>query len=436
MRSIEKQWPLPKGIKEFIWNNTDYQTNKTQRVSRFVSNIEMYNGKPIKRIFGFLSRDQFRTKEGMMVKEVARYYNHKQYLGYVGCNMYSGNKIVYYDVHPDRFTEWKNEWTFYDDWEMTDPETFLEENNLPYTGWNEGKGWGLGFTEYLTQYLENPKVELLSKAGLGKWIRHIRYLDTTKKSLHEIFKIKPECVPLLKEPGFGLQELFICRKTGEKDYVRIMAITARDKVRKEYQRQYSQCFNKNNDIVRILDDKKTVEYCFRHRGSYTFCRDYIDYLRDLEKIGAISDTRLLYPEKLNDAHQEVLQQIRISESKELIEGFLKSYRKYKKYRYSNENYLIRPVKEPMELYSESDALHHCVRSYDKNVAKDTTEIMFIRKINEADVPFYTLELKNKKVIQVRGSHNCDPDDSIKAFVNAWAEKYKIKYSMKQPNYYY
>lgn len=85
-------------------------------------------------------------------------------------------------------------------------------NNLPYTGWNHSIA--LDFNEYLTYYLENPKVELLAKAGLDKWIKYIDYLDTTKKTVHEIFKINKECVPLLKNKDFNFNELMYCRKSG------------------------------------------------------------------------------------------------------------------------------------------------------------------------------------------------------------------------------
>ena len=436
MRSIYKQWPLPKGIKDFIWNNTDFQFYQTQKISRYVSCIEMYDGMPIKRVFGFVSRSQFRTYEDIKVKEVARFYKHKMYLGYVECNIMTGQKKVYYDAHPDRFDLYKGNW-FFDTYDMTDPDEFLKEHNLMYTGWNEGKGNGIGFHEYLTRYLENPKVELLSKAGLGYWIQYMRYLDTSKKSLHEIFKIKPECVRLLTNPGLTFRELMACRRTGYTDYKKIAMRVSLDSKRDAMLREYNQQFHKDDRIIQVLKKDKTVEYCIRLKeANYWFIHDYIDYLKDLVLIGAITDEKMLYPEHFQEAHVEVAKKIETAQSQILIEGFLKQYAEHQKYSWSQGEYLIRPVKEPKELYTESDILHHCVRTYDKNVAAGTTEIMFIRTKKQEDVPYYTLELKNKKVIQVRGDHNANPSEEIQRFVTNWAKRYKIQYEAQQVTYRY
>ena len=40
-------------------------------------------------------------------------------------------------------------------------------------------------------------------------------------------------------------------------------------------------------------------------------------------------------------------------------------------------------------------------------------------------PFYTLELKDKKINQVRGRNNTDPTDDVKDFVARWCRKFGI-----------
>ena len=263
----------------------------------------------------------------------------------------------------------------------------------------------------------------------------MRYLDTSKKSLHEIFKIKPECVPLLKVLTF--RELMACRRTGYTDYKKIAMRVSLDSKRDAMLREYNQQFHKDDRIIQVLKKDKTVEYCIRLKeANYWFIHDYIDYLKDLVLIGAITDEKMLYPEHFQEAHVEVAKKIETAQSQILIEGFLKQYAKHQKYSWSQGEYLIRPVKEPKELYTESDILHHCVRTYDKNVAAGTTEIMFIRTKKQEDVPYYTLELKNKKVIQVRGDHNANPSEEIQRFVTNWAKRYKIQYEAQQVTYRY
>lgn len=50
-----------------------------------------------------------------------------------------------------------------------------------------------------------------------------------------------------------------------------------------------------------------------------------------------------------------------------------------------------------------------------------TMIFFIRKKEEPDKPYYTLEWRGK-VIQCRGSHNCNMTSEVKAFVQIFQEK--------------
>ena len=74
-----------------------------------------------------------------------------------------------------------------------------------------------------------------------------------------------------------------------------------------------------------------------------------------------------------------------------------------------------------ELKTEGEVLHHCVGTYTEKVRKGETTIFFVRKIEEPDKPFYTLEWKGR-VLQCRGSHNCDMTPEVKAFANIFQEK--------------
>jgi hypothetical protein len=49
----------------------------------------------------------------------------------------------------------------------------------------------------------------------------------------------------------------------------------------------------------------------------------------------------------------------------------------------------------------------------------------IRKRENVNHPYYTLELRRNEVIQLRGKNNCRPTDSVVAFVNKWAKKNKL-----------
>lgn len=79
-------------------------------------------------------------------------------------------------------------------------------------------------------------------------------------------------------------------------------------------------------------------------------------------------------------------------------------------------------KDGTELKREGEALHHCVGSYIDKVARGETNIFFVRKEKEPDKPYFTLEFKNNRIVQCRGSHNCGMPPEVEAFVKAFERK--------------
>ena len=57
----------------------------------------------------------------------------------------------------------------------------------------------------------------------------------------------------------------------------------------------------------------------------------------------------------------------------------------------------------------------------ERVRKGETMIFFIRRKEAPEKPYYTLEWHGK-VVQCRGSHNCDMTPEVKAFVQIFQEK--------------
>jgi hypothetical protein len=80
-----------------------------------------------------------------------------------------------------------------------------------------------------------------------------------------------------------------------------------------------------------------------------------------------------------------------------------------------------------EIRKEGQTLHHCVGTYVDRVLEGKTIIMFIRKKEEIEKPFYTMEVCKGEVVQVRGGYNKDMTDAVKNFV----ESFKINRLMPE-----
>lgn len=87
----------------------------------------------------------------------------------------------------------------------------------------------------------------------------------------------------------------------------------------------------------------------------------------------------------------------------------------------DEHYAIFIAKSPAELVKEGNALSHCVgyNGYDKKMANQETLIFFVRKLEELDKPFVTIEysLKTKQILQCYAYRNSKPEEKVLEFVN-------------------
>lgn len=154
-----------------------------------------------------------------------------------------------------------------------------------------------------------------------------------------------------------------------------------------------------------------------------------DYLADCVKLGwDMSDESVVYPKNVHDAHQNTIRQVKIKADGELnkkIKRRLKDLNK--KYYFEYEGLMIRPAVSSIELLDEGKALNHCVGTYADRYAAGETAILLIRKLSDPGKPYYTMEVKNNMVYQVRGLRNCPANGEVQSLVDAFkAEKLEKK----------
>lgn len=74
---------------------------------------------------------------------------------------------------------------------------------------------------------------------------------------------------------------------------------------------------------------------------------------------------------------------------------------------------------PDEIAAEGNALHHCVGDYVDRIAKKECIILFLRRCEDISTPYYTIEVRNRKAVQVRGMQNADMTPEVKSFMDRW-----------------
>lgn len=160
--------------------------------------------------------------------------------------------------------------------------------------------------------------------------------------------------------------------------------------------------------------------------------DWNDYLHECETLGLnMRDTAVLMPDNLERAHRNTTKQIKIKADELLNKQIAARQKSRQSFNFASGNLLCRPAANSDELVAEGAALNHCVGSYAKKYAKAETHIIFIRRADAPDVPFYTMEVSTGfDVVQVRGLRNCgvtpEVDDFVKHFKAEVLRKLKRK----------
>ena len=97
-----------------------------------------------------------------------------------------------------------------------------------------------------------------------------------------------------------------------------------------------------------------------------------------------------------------------------------------KFEYADDNFSIVVPEEMNKITKEGVYLHHCVSGYISRVAEGRTNILFLRRNKEIDIPFFTVEVNNyNEVIQIHGLYNRwlgNEPDAVKFVINWIHEK--------------
>lgn len=146
--------------------------------------------------------------------------------------------------------------------------------------------------------------------------------------------------------------------------------------------------------------------------------DYFDYLRNCESLGYVMTSEIvLYPKNFRQAHDRAAADVKhrkLNEECQKIAALLPDM--HNRYDFSTENLFIKAPDSGKDILYEGQALNHCVGSYVPQVADGSTVILFIRRKNAPDKPYVTVEVRDDKIVQVRGFSNQIPNADVADFV--------------------
>ena len=170
--------------------------------------------------------------------------------------------------------------------------------------------------------------------------------------------------------------------------------------------------------------------------------DWLDYISWCSTLKYnMKDMYVLLPPDFGKAHDRVMKEYqaykdeqerkRQAEMEKLIKEVLAAAENLPAMIMKSKGLMIILPKSGDEIKEEGRVLHHCVGTYVERVAKGETMILFVRKESEPNVPYFTLEYRDGKVIQCRGKNNCSMTKEVKAFVKAFERKMQSEDEVKE-----
>lgn len=386
------------------------------------------------------------------IPKIQIYENARQFI-YLDADGKSCHESYYYSYGSGILTDWKkgerpalfSQWQYHFE---ADTCGHLYSKNLP----NQLKGtpWQYcpiaDFCNYfqkpmqalpfLRAFLKHPRLEHLLKVGFWNIVSDLSYrhfpdcLDETQNRTHQILKAAAEDVQFLKELEVDIPTLKIFREyAGLKDRRQLLCWQLEQKVERDILpilkhitvHKFIRYINSQFEPLRL---RRTSHGTLRYKGMQDLVSEYRDYLDMCRKMGYdMKNSFVLFPKDLQKSHDKTAHRYKQRKDALVKRDFIAIYQQLSgQLDFEKDGMKIVYPATPDDVVKEGHALHHCVGNYTERVAEKECIILFLRKCSEEAKPFYTVEVKNQKAVQVRGKGNCPMIPEVKSFIAAWEQR--------------
>lgn len=300
----------------------------------------------------------------------------------------------------------------------------------------------LSFCDLLNNLKNIPAAEYIFKAGLPRLAAELhlfRYISDGAK-FEDIYGLSRNYIPVLRQMNACYTEVKLIRAAGR--WVTAETIAKYRDLKMEGWRT-SELIDAMNDasFERIINYLHKQKALLRLRGPSVFqlWRDYISMSKNLNV--DLSHKATMFPKNIREAHDQLLPRFneikKQVEEKERFERAAKRSAKFHEaiselYRllpslpYEKNGFKIVLPSDPADLVREGQSLGHCVGygGYDdKTIAKESI-IIFVRKADDPDKPFFTMEvgIRGGRIRQLYGLRNKTAPPEVRKFAEGFVKK--------------
>ena len=302
-----------------------------------------------------------------------------------------------------------------------------------------------------------PSVEYIKKSGLGHLVEYkLKKIPTyirpnwKARTIPELLRLSSQDIDKLKQ--------WDCFDTD--GILRYRILKKQNKVKKEHMElckkwvpdatvlcgngygygwiEELRKFNNLIQLFRYLEKQCKTQCNSGNRGEIENL--YKDYYMQLKELGYPQNEYYLYPKNLNEAHDKVSKEYLEKKDAEKAEKRKKQQENYEKmylpqleeYVYQDNEYLIRPLRNYKEFEAEGRYNKNCVTSYYDSVTEGETAVFVMRRTDDPNTSFVTIELCDNRIYQCYGTGNRLPSPEIRKWVDDWLESIVKPRSKKKP----
>lgn len=284
---------------------------------------------------------------------------------------------------------------------------------------------------YLAFVISKPFIEQVYKSGLVNvtkdFLSDAVYYDVSysSESVLDILKINKPVLRMAKKINADFETLREIQALWEEEQT--LNLDVYEKIKSfNLKNGYHKLIEiKNKYNIKYLDQLNYLKACYDHQciHHHEALNIWCDYLRMASTMKyKMKDSK--YPDSLKKEHDRAVFAYEVVKDKIMHEKFIEQSKVNQKYEYENktDEFIVIVPKEPEDIISEGKSLKHCVASYVESVRNGNTVICFIRRKEAPEESFFTSEVLNGQIYQVKGYTNELPkDEKLLKFIDKWAK---------------
>ena len=304
-----------------------------------------------------------------------------------------------------------------------------------YSTWERYFDQNGDMIRFFQHYAQYPSIEYITKAGFQHIVQAKLTGDKTYgvinwrgKTLPKVMRLSKKELRDIKDHGLTLKALdlhyfHVSKKRGSQITMTDASLLGDLEKGIMQLKSRSCCHLASMDEINRYILKQLRREGKHYRSATTVLTAWRDYLKDCQTLEMdLSKDCMLFPNDLYAAHQKTIKKVKIKADLSLNIKIAARLAELQAFHFTDSQFFLRPARDSIELFEEGKALQHCVGGYAEKYAEGKSNIFFIRKIDQPDMPFYTMEVIGQKIIQVYGMKNCHPTDEVQSFIQAFAEE--------------